>query len=219
MWRALVTGTGLLLVVLECTIGAQPRAMLTPGDIQDAIRLADSGAPAPYALRHAGRADNPVVVGAVYTPFVRVAILAKAALDAGRRLQPADVDPKWTAPLVYIAFRWYCCDGAKADEDARELARAEPQVVMLPVAERAPQFVPFTSHAPRGAITPVWSRSGTAMLEAFGATPPYDDIVLVAAFPLEALRARRPFAIYKQFSGGESIRIGVVRADDVAGWR
>ena len=90
---------------------------------------------------------------------------------------------------------------------------------MLPIAPRAPQYVPFVDSERRGALRPVWSRKGTAMIEAFGATPGYDDIAVVAAFPLETLQSGRPFAIYKALGGVQEVRIGVLRADDADAWR
>jgi hypothetical protein len=145
-----------------------------------------------------------------------VAFLSRAAADRGERLNSADIDPSVTAPLVYIAFRWYCCDTGRTETDAAVLAASEPRVVMLPIAPRAPQFVNFMDR--RGAVQPVWARKGTAVLAAFGAPPPYDDIALVAAFPVDVLQAGRPFVISKEVSGS-SIRTGVVRADDAVAWR
>jgi hypothetical protein len=199
-----------VLVAAITSLTAEPGS-LTRRDIAAAVAFGETGAARPYLLRHQGRPDNPVVVGAVYTPFLRVALLAQAAADRGERLNAAAVDPVVAAPLVYIAFRWYCCDGVG---DADLLPESPPQVLMLPVAPRAPQFVNVMDR--RHAVEPVWSRRGTAVLESFGASPPYDDVALVAAFPVGALQAGRPFVIFKD---GGSIRTGVVRADDVATWR
>jgi hypothetical protein len=147
-----------------------------------------------------------------------VALQARAAAGRGERLSAADLDPRATAPLVFIAFRWYCCDGL-VNGDAGAIGSVEPQAVMLPVAPRAPEFVPITSSERRGAIRPVWSRRGAAVIEALGAGTPYDDIVLVAAFPIDALQPGRPFAIYKELDGSQAFRIGVVRVGDAATWR
>jgi hypothetical protein len=149
----------------------------------------------------------------VYTPFLRVALLSRAAHDRGEYLEPASIEPRVLEPLVYIAFRWYCC--ATASSDA--LAAAEPRVLMLPIARRAPQFVNFMNR--RGAARPVWLRKGTAVLESFGGRLPYDDLVLVAAFPSGVLEAGRPFVIYKEAGEAQEVITGVVRADDVLAWR
>jgi hypothetical protein len=191
---------------------------LTRPDVEAAIALGERVVPEPYRLRHAGRPDNPTVVGAVYTPFVRVAFLARAAFERGRHLQADDIASEWTSPLVYIAFRWYCCDNGVPPEAASAIAAAEPRVVMLPLARRAPESVPFRVDGARH-VNPVWSRPGTALLDAFGAPPPWDDIALVAAFPVDVLEQGRPFVVYKDTGRGQSIRIGVVRAADAASWR
>jgi hypothetical protein len=144
-----------------------------------------------------------------------VAYLARAAALRGERVTPDDIDAGATAPIVLVAFRWYS-DGNDA---AGALAAAEPQAVMLPLAPRAPQYVRFTKDVRRGAVAPLWSRKGTTLLDAFGAPAPYDDIALVAAFPADVIEAGRPFAIYKDTERVQSIRVGVVRADDAAAWR
>jgi hypothetical protein len=107
-------------------VARQPATALSRADIAQAIALGETGEPAPYRLRHQGRPDNPVVVAAVYTPFLRLAFQAKAAREQGRRLEAADID---------------------------------------------------------------------------------------------ALRARRPFAICKQAAGREAYRVGVIRADEIDKWR
>jgi hypothetical protein len=209
-------------VVVLSAVAATPQAQtggLTPAAIVKAIAFGESQELRPYLLRHQGRLDNPVVVGAVYTPFLRVALLAKAAAERGERLAPADVEARWTEPLVYIAFRWYCCDGNPATGEADAWRSVEPQVLMLPIAERAPEFVRFTKDARQGAVRPVWARRGAALVEAFGGQVPYDDIVLVAAFPAGSIQAGRPFVIYKERADGDYRRTGVVRPADVLAWR
>ena len=208
--RLAATTAVLLAAVVALT--AQTRA-LSRAEIDAAIALGETGEPRPYLLRHQGQPDNPVVVGAVYTPFLRVAFLSRAARDRGERLDPASLDPRVLEPLVYVAFRWYCCE----DDPTGALAVAEPKVLMLPVAPRAPQFVNVMDR--HGAVRPIWSRKGSAVLESFAGSPPYDDIVLVAAFPSGVLEAGRPFVIYKDSGTRQSIRTGVVRADDAFAWR
>ena len=204
--------TTAVLIAAVAALTAQSR-VLGRADIDAAIALGERAEPRPYLLRHQGRPENPVVVGAVYTPFLRVALLSRAARDRGERLDPASIEASVDEPLVYVAFRWYCCD----NDSTGALAAAEPQVLMLPVAPRAPQYVNFMNR--RGAAQPVWTRKGSAVLESFGAQPPYDDIVLVAAFPSGVLEAGRPFVIYKDVRTVQSIRTGVVRPDDAAAWR
>lgn len=212
-----LAATTAVLIAAVAALTAQPRA-LRRAEIDAAIAFGETREPRPYLLRHQGQPDNPVVVGAVYTPFLRVALLAKAAALRGERLTAADVSATVLEPLVYIAFRWYCCDTPPVDGDLAFDA-AEPRVVMLPIDERAPQFVRFTKDERHGAVRPVWLRKGHGAVEAFGGHVPYDDVVLVAAFPSDAIQPGRPFAIYKTLPDRESVRIGVVRRADALAWR
>ncbi len=56
---------------------AQPSPTLTPKDINEAIQWGLTGDPSPYLLHHEdgqpGSGVNSVIVGATYTPFLRVA--------------------------------------------------------------------------------------------------------------------------------------------------
>ncbi|HEV8397633.1 MAG TPA: hypothetical protein VGQ37_25295 [Vicinamibacterales bacterium] len=204
------------------TVEAAPRA-LTRAAIEEAIVFGATHDPQPYLLRHAGREDNTVVVGAVYTPFLRVAFLSHAAAARGEHLEAADVNPVLTEPLAYIAFRWYGRDVVDPSR-AEEFAALRPRVAMLrtppPSVERA--GVPFSTV--RGGVPPVWWKPAKELLETFGATLPYDDVAFVAAYPLESLTPLRTFVMYKAIYTEEipevvSLRFGVVRAADAAGWR
>src|SRR4051812_46997058 len=106
MW---VAGTSLALLLGQ-RVAAQERA-LTASGLDDAIRLRESGEPAPYLLHNKQRDDivNNGVMAVVYTPFVRVALAAKAAWDHGRHLEKDSLPPGLLEPVVYVAFRWYCC--------------------------------------------------------------------------------------------------------------
>jgi len=216
-----------LVAILVChgwaRVEAEPRA-LTRAEIAEAIEFGATHELRPYLLRHAGREDNPMVVGAVYTPFLRVAFLSHAAVERRERLEPADVSPALTEPLAYIAFRWYGRAGMVDPSRAEEFAATRPRVAMLrtlpPSVEKA--AVPFSTV--RAGVPPVWSKPASELLETFGATLPYDDVAFVAAYPLESLTPLRTFVIYKaiyteeipQFIG---MSFGVVRAADASGWR
>jgi len=220
---ALLVCLGALVVGHEwARVEAAPRG-LTRAALEEAIAFGATHEPQPYLLRHAGREDNTVVVGAVYTPFLRVAFLSHAAAERGERLEPADVTPVVTEPLAYIAFRWYGRDVVDPSR-AEEFAALPPRVAMLrtppPSVEKA--GVPFSTV--RSGVPPVWSKPAGALLETFGATLPYDDVAFVAAYPLESLTPLRTFVMYKALYTEEiphviSLRFGVVRAADAAGWR
>ena len=73
------------------SVSAQPTT-LSPTDIEDAIRLGWYHDPEPYLLRGPGlpwakTTEGRVTVGAVYTPFIRVALASKAARLTGRTFE------------------------------------------------------------------------------------------------------------------------------------
>ena len=80
----------LAVAILICMTGVlareQPQS-LTTEQIEAAIEWGVSGEAAPYLLHHAQTpgTTNDVVVGVVYTPFVRVALASKAALVTPER--------------------------------------------------------------------------------------------------------------------------------------
>ena len=190
----------------------------TAVDIEEAIRWGETGTPSPYLLHHAqyqGTTDD-VVVGAVYTPFVRVALAAHAAHDKGERLDPENI-PEWVVePVVYIAFRWYCCDGDHGDMASYH--PLEPFDYALAVPGR-----------PAGlrniAAPPLWVERDLSLLNAFGGVP-YSDVVLLAGYPLPALSQPGDFVIYRNVPNpanpqypGTLMEIGRVTASDVRDWR
>lgn len=198
------------------TTEAEPRT-LTRAAIEEAIAFGARGEPSPYLLRHVGDSRSPIVVGAVYTPFLRVALLSWATAGRGERLDPDSLDAALTEPLAYIAFRWYCCDSPATSS---AFSTQEPQAVMLPTSPTAtlpPENA--VGHGLFRGTRPVWSQSGTKALEEFGAAPTHDDVAVVAAFPLDRLRAGQRFAVYKDMGTTASVRIGVVRDADLARWR
>jgi hypothetical protein len=208
----------LVFTVLGCwtTLAGQERT-LTMQDVEEAIRWGEDGIPSPYLLHHAqtqGTTSN-VVVGVVYTPFVRVAFLSKAAHDEGRRLAPEDIPASVLEPVVYIAFRWYCCD-----VDHGELNSYHP-------------LSPFDYHIATGGsppglrgvrTRPLWVTGDLTPLAAFGGVP-YSDAVLLAGYPISALNEPSDFVIYRNISNpsngnpGTLMEIGRVTTADVLKWR
>jgi hypothetical protein len=68
--RVRVAIGAVVVLVAVATLSAQAGASagaLTLADIEAAIAFGEGHDVQPYRLRHAGRPDNPVVVGAVYT--------------------------------------------------------------------------------------------------------------------------------------------------------
>jgi hypothetical protein len=133
-------------------LSAQPVGKLTHEDIDAAIKWGTQGSPAPYLLHHR-RSDpakaNPVVVGAVYTPFLRVALAARAAHQRGHSFAVSDVPSSLIEPVAYVAVRWYCCVDRDHGDD---LASWHPLVpfdykIAVP-GDRFPR--------PLNLVTPLW---------------------------------------------------------------
>lgn len=200
------------------------RSALTPSEIDAAINWGVSGEAAPYALpiwteyvRGVPVVNPPsLILGAVYTPFVRVALAAKAARQSNTSLTPED-GRRMAEPLVYVAFRWSCCD----DEHGITPETFNP-------------FTPFDYHiavpgdppeASRWHLStpPVWVNRNVALLDAFGGAP-YPDVVFVAAYPLTVLSTPTDFIIYRQVESRDAtrridIRVGRATAKELSQWR
>jgi hypothetical protein len=117
--QAFIIAVAVVVASLARLAGA-PIVTLSQKDIADAIQLGNFGEPRPYVLRV--RSSDPsrkseVSLGAIYTPFVRVALTARAERDAGHVLSTDEVDPKLLEPVVYIAFRWFERDTTHPDSD------------------------------------------------------------------------------------------------------
>ena len=97
-----------LALAIAATPGlAQPQA-LSAADIEAAIKWGVDGEPGPYLIHHAqGQGPNRVVVGAVYTPLVRVALAAKALYEQGKTLTAAEVPAGLILPEAWRGIRWY----------------------------------------------------------------------------------------------------------------
>ncbi len=232
----LFAGAGIVTLTLSFS-GAAPKAaespstLLTSSAIQEAIDWGRSGAPEPYLLRHIGDAPNrpnTVVVGALYTPYLRVALASKAAWASGQNFTIADVTPSLVEPVLYVAFRWYCCDTDRPDPAS--FNPFEPRDYHV-------AWVARTGHSPNprelaAAVPPLWIRHDVELLGDFGGQLPFDDVVLVAAYPLATLTTGHHFVIYRNgppvrlegpgniaIPSWQSRRIGGVRAEELRLWR
>ena len=199
---------------------AQPLGNLTPEDIDAAIKWGTQGSPTPYLLHHR-RPDpakvNPVVVGAVYTPFLRVALAAKAAQERGHSFAASDVPSSLIEPVAYVAVRWYCCVDREHGDDRENWHPLVPFDYKI--------AVPGRSSSPRqlNLVTPLWVSRDLSILSKFGADVPYQDIVLIVAYPMSALKADLDIVIYREFREGNRGRSGYengrINAEDLARWR
>lgn len=209
----IATVAWLLLVSGVASVFAQPTT-LSPADIEDAIRFGQYYDPEPYMLRGAGlpgaeTSERRIHVGAVYTPFIRVALASKAARLTGHIFDRSDVPSQLLEPVVYIVFRWYglsCCQQELATFDAispsnhRILHPAEP----APAAFNAkrtwdhkivlPDGPAFWGSPARVTTRPLWVSRDLSLL---GTAPPFSDAVLVAAYPLSVLTSGDDFVIYR----------------------
>jgi hypothetical protein len=121
---------------------------------------------------------------------VRVALAAQAARDAGGTITADDVAAKPIEPAVYVALRWYCCDGNHGDSlsayhpltpfDYRIVVPGEPG----PTGEGVTAF-------------PLWVRRDLSLLKQFGGSP-YPDVVQLAAYPLWVLSQPTDFVVYRR---------------------
>jgi hypothetical protein len=201
---------------------AQTSGTLAPLDIDGAIKWGMDGDPTPYLLHYKAQAGkaNPVIVGAVYTPFLRVALAAKAARSAGRDFTSNDVTRVLIEPVVYVAFRWYCCVDPEHGDDLASWDPTKPPVdykIAVPGDQRVGTL---------RLASPLWTSRDTSLLTTFGGAPPYRDVVLIAAYPMNVLTGGANFAIYREWGspslpegGSASILVGEVTPEDVTHWR
>ena len=209
--------------LLAAPVGAGSTGALTSKEIDDAIEWGMSGDPAPYLLHHAGQPGrvNPVIVGAVYTPFLRVALAAKAARQAGRTFAQSDVSQSLIEPLAYVALRWYCCD-----RDRNDPASFDPFVPFDYKIATPGDRVVRAPYGLRVTTSPVWIKRDISILASFGGDLPYRDVVLVAAYPMSAFSTACDFVIYREFPSrtvperrDTELRIGRVTPEDLTRWR
>jgi hypothetical protein len=178
-------------LVIASTGGAagQPGA-LSRATVQEAIAFGLSGDPRPYLLRHArdrNGGTNDVVVAALYTPFLRVAIAARSAREEGRVLDPNNL-PGWlVAPDLLVAVRWYLGEPCEF-----EPAMAEPLVTAVP---RGASTGPL--HSASG-WHPLQVYPGSALLRAQGVPQPFTDVAVVVTYPVELMRKDVDLLVSKQ---------------------
>ena len=179
-------------------------------EIVSAIALGQEGNPKPYQATYSGA----YTAGVVYTPFIRIAVAARLARQAGRHFGIDDVQPWMASPEVWVALRWFPRDAPGYSADLVAQATAEHQ---HPVVQMVPKgFGPKDVDA----VDPLWTK-GPDALAALG-PPPFDDIVAVAAFPREALEPGRDIIVYYTVSSstgrkypGRAIRLET----DVSAWK
>jgi len=199
---------------------AQPTPAPSPVDVKAAIEAAKAPTPpAPYALQgpskpvtrnapldpEVARTLDPnkiLTFGAVYTPFIRAALLARKAADAGRPFGPADIPAEIQDSLTYVAaLPWERTDVTGPDR----LVDTVYVIVTPPGSTDRAQVV-----------QPVWVKTDTSQLRnILGPTVP--ERAMVAAFSPGSIQAGREFVIV--YAGSVYAQRVEIRPEDISSWR
>ena len=199
---------------------AQATPAPSPVDVKAAIEAAKAPTPpAPYALQgpskpvtrnapldpEVARTLDPnkiLTFGAVYTPFIRAALLARKAADAGRPFGPADIPAEIQDSLTYVAaLPWERTDVTGPD-------RLVDTVYVI--------ITPPGSTDRTQVVQPVWVKTDTSQLRnILGPTVP--DRAMVAAFSPGSIQAGREFVIV--YAGSVYAQRVEIRPEDISSWR
>jgi len=199
---------------------AQATPALSPEDLKAAIEAAKAPTPpAPYTLKgpskpvtrnapldpEVARTLDPnkiLTFGAVYTPFIRAALLARKAADAGRPFGPADIPSGIQDSLTYVAaLPWERTDVTGPDR----LVDTVYIIITPPGSTDRTQIV-----------QPVWVKTDTSLLRnILGPTVP--ERAMLAAFPRDAIQAGKDFVIV--YAGSVYAQRVEIRPEDVRLWR
>lgn len=210
-----------MLAKTQLSLFAALMAWCLPSEMQDtdvrrrALRAIEAGsevqAPQPYLLRFAkpdADGEQEVVVGAVYTPFLRVAIAAAERAKAQTTLSLPEAEAILNENVFYAALRWH--------QDLASFGSAPPQVVA----------VPRNSGYFSGAVgvAPIWIAPGVRATTILGREPMWDDVGAIAAFPRELFSPNYDFVIFKStvdpasgMARSQHRRARIARADH-GGW-
>jgi hypothetical protein len=148
------------------------------------------------------------VVGAVYTPFLRVALAARQAAEQGRRLDVEQLPPSAVEPVIWVRFYY-----AKHPAAGPDFANMEPSFGIVP-AQRI---------SPIGGVSPVWVKPIDAAV-LFDAAHTVARKAWVAAFRPADVKPDQDFVMFwstqSPGGGGTAVQIrGGIRAEDLQAWR
>ncbi|HEY3147695.1 MAG TPA: hypothetical protein VGJ75_15160, partial [Dongiaceae bacterium] len=140
--------------------------------------------------------------GAVYTPFIRAAMLARKAADARRLFVPTDIPSEIQDSLTYVAaLPWERTEVSGPDR----LVNAE-YVIITPAGSTERTQI----------VQPVWVKTDTSLLRnILGPTVP--EHALLAAFSPGAIQAGKDFVFV--YGGAVYAQRVEIHAEDVALWR
>lgn len=166
-----------------------------PSEMQDtdirrrALRAIEAGsegeAPQPYLLRFAqpdADGEQEVVVGAVYTPFLRVAIAAAERAKTQATLSAPEAEAILNENVFFAVLRW-------SDQDQVSFGAAPLQVVAVP--RNSGYFNEAVG------VAPIWIAPGVRAAAILGRQPMWDDVGAIAAFPHEVFSPNYDFVIFK----------------------
>ena len=213
---ALFLGLGSAMVFAQ----AAPPASLSPDVLNAAIAAAKAPTPpAPYVLKGPstpvtrGAPLDPEVAktldpnkiltfGAVYTPFIRAAILARKAADAGKPFGPADIPAEIQDSLTYVAaLPWERTDVTGPDR----LVDTIFVIVTPPGSTDRAQIV-----------QPVWVKPETTLLRnILGSAVP--ERAMLAAFSPGSIQAGKEIVIV--YAGTVYAQRVAIRPEDISAWR
>jgi hypothetical protein len=178
------------------------------GWVQSAIDFGRAGTPAPYVLPTSSTRGGPSAL--LYTPFIRVALLARQAENEGRLLRIQDIPPDFLEPVVYVRFYRLIKRGP---DDATEVP---PVFGIVPTGQILPDG---------NRIEPAWVRNVDASLpEVSAGESGSEKFYPVAAFPVQAVRAGYDFVVYHKWQSATGSWVtpnlrGVIREEDLRTWR
>ena len=211
---ALFIGSGSALVFAQAT------AAPAPVDVEAAIEAAKAPAPpAPYVLEGPSKPvtrnapldpevaktldpNNILTFGAVYTPFIRAALLARTAADAGRLFGPADIPAEIQDSLTYVAaLPWERTDVTGPD-------RLVDTVYVI--------ITPRGSTDRAQIVEPVWVKADPSELRNI-LGPSVPERAMLAAFSPDAIQAGRDILFV--YSGAVYAQRVEISPEDVSAWR
>ena len=182
--------------------------------VQDAIARGREGEPGSYVLHRVLPAgDQPPAVepaGVVYTPFLRVAWAAHARQSSGRPLTPDEVPAWMAAPVFYVVLRTPSV--ALADDLGTPALAVVPADTATCCLEPQPTLV-----------RSLWMSDDPTVTTRFGATTPFSDLGVIAAYPVELLRSDLDFVAFYRVNGPDgpsSVEMrGRLEPSDLETWR
>ena len=177
---------------------AQAATAPAPADVKAAIEAAKAQAPpAPYVLEGPSKPvtrnapldpevaktldpNKILTFGAVYTPFIRAALLARTAADAGRPFGPADTPAEIQDSLTYVAaLPW-----ERTDVTGPERLVDTVYVIITPPGSTDRAQI----------VEPVWVKPDTIQLRNI-LGPSVPERAMLAAFSPDAIQAGKEYRV------------------------